>query len=51
MTDVPVPDTFEERVHCACHCALEAEANGEDVLLAECRHAIEVLIPVEVAEI
>jgi hypothetical protein len=45
MTVVPVPDTFEERVRCCVHCALEAEELGESVVLAECVHALEVLMP------
>jgi hypothetical protein len=36
----PPADTFEERVRCCVLAALEAEANGEAVVLAECRHRL-----------
>jgi hypothetical protein len=39
----PAADTFEERVRCCVRAALEAEANGEAVVLAECRHRLEEL--------
>jgi hypothetical protein len=41
----PPADTFEERIRCCVLAALEAEANGEAVVLAECRHRLESLIP------
>jgi hypothetical protein len=41
----PPADTFEERVRCCVLAALEAQANGEAVVLAECRHRLEALIP------
>jgi hypothetical protein len=43
-------DTFEERVRCCVLAALEAEANGEVVVLAECRHRLEELIPRQIRQ-
>jgi hypothetical protein len=45
MTVVPVPDSYEQRVRCCVHCAIEAEELGETVVLAECVHALEALVP------
>lgn len=47
MATTVIPDSFEERCHCAIHAALEAAAEDgpESVTLAESVHALEALIP------
>jgi hypothetical protein len=40
MTVVPVPDSFEERVHCVLHCARQAHADHDEKLCAECERRL-----------
>jgi hypothetical protein len=49
LTLASTADSFEERVRCCILAALEAESFAETVVLAECRHRLEELIPLQLA--